>query len=128
MAKEAKEKEVERTEEQQAELTAMELEDRPIAGQTQRPTNYETQSHQWQAGSPAVDTNVLSEYATGNESLMDKIDTPENIKAREEAAKSLVNFAFDDSVEDCSKLDVSDPRYCQPGSVQHKEFLKNKGK
>lgn len=111
----------EKTPEQLAELAALETASRPIAGATKRPADEFTMSHQWQAGSPAADSNVLSEHLSGNESILTKIDTPENIKAREEAAEVL---KIEDESVDCSKLDVSNPGYCQPGSDRHKAFVK----
>lgn len=114
----------EMTAEQEAEMVRIRDANRPIAGQTQKPADRETLSHLWQEGSAAVVTNVLSEHANTGDSILTKIDSPENLEAREEA-KKLAEFTFEDQ-DDCSKRDVSDPLYCQPGSERHKAFKKNK--
>lgn len=105
---------------------------RKIAGESLKPVDRETASHQYQANSPAVDTNVLSDHPSKElgGSILDKIETPENIKAREDAAELAIEsrealYGYGDDI-DCSKRDVSDPLYCTPGSERHKSFLKGK--
>ena len=107
---------------------------RPIAGSSLKAADRETLSHQYQENSPAVDTNVLSEHPNKDlgGSILDKIETKENVKSKEEAAKqaALDNqklYQYDDENIDCSKRDVSDPLYCTPGSDRHTKYLK-KGK
>ena len=115
----------EKTPEQEAELAALETTVRPIAPIHSRGAADDyTLSHNWQPGSPAADTSVLNEHGIGGESILDKIDSPENLKAKKDAAKLVETFYDED--EDCSKLDVSDNRYCQPGSARHKAYLKGK--
>jgi hypothetical protein len=107
---------------------------RPIAGASQKPVDRETMSHQYQENSPAIDTNVLSEHPNKelNGSVLDKIETKENLKSKEDAAKQSAEdnqklYQYDDENIDCSKRDVSDPLYCTPGSERHTKHLK-KGK
>jgi len=118
------------TEEQEAALIAARDANRPLAGQAGKVIDQETLSHQWQEGSGAVNTNVLSDHPNRdlNANILEKIQSPENLKAKEDAQKVLDDAAAEAAKNedfDCSKLDVSDIRYCQPGSERHKAF-KNK--
>jgi len=114
----------EKTPEQEAELAALETTVRPIAPiHAKAGADQHTLSHNWQPGSPAIDSNVMNEHGLVSPSIMDKIDTKENIKAREESERAT-SFYYEDEPEDCSKRDVSDPLYCQPGSERHKAFVK----
>ena len=114
----------EKTPEQKAELESLDTTPRPIAPvHNKAGADKETLSHNWQPGSPAVDTNILNEHGLTSASIMDKIDSPENLKARKDAAENAATFAIDDSI-DPSKRDVSDALYAQPGSDAHKAYLK----
>lgn len=120
-------KKEEMTKEQEADMVAKRDANRIIANEGQVAMDEETASHQYQAGSAAVDTNVTMKPG---ESILNKIDTKENLKAKEDAAKAMSEgleaiYGYNDDV-DCSKRDVSDPLYCQPGSDRHKAFTKKK--
>ena len=122
-------KETKMTAEQEAEMVAVRDEGRVTDADVTKAVDYETASHLWQAGSAAVNSNVNLGGAKGNESVLDKIDTPENLKAKIDAAELAAKAVEEMNgyyTDDCSKLDVSDPRYCQPGSDRHKAFLKAK--
>jgi len=125
-------KKTETTEQNDAQaIAALEATNRPVAGQASKAVDQALFSHQYQAGSPAADTNVLSNHPNRDldNNIMAKIDSPENLKAKEDQIKALEDAAADAAgVEDfdCSKLDVSDIRYCQPGSDRHKAFQKKK--
>jgi hypothetical protein len=119
-------KEEEKKEQEEALIAARDA-NRPIAAQDAAPLDAETASHQWQAGSAAVNTNVLSDHPTGNDSILDKVESKENLKAKADAEKAALDALPElEDDYDCSKLDVSDLRYCQPGSERHKAFLKKK--
>ena|SRR5665213_1562974 len=89
----------------------------------------ETLSHQWQKDSPAINTNAQAGYASENDSILDKVDTEENLKKRadaEEVKKQQLDARLGTDY-DCSLLDVSDVRYCNPGSERHRTYLDSKG-
>jgi len=75
----------EMTAEQEADLVAARDANRIIAGESTKPMDNETASHQYQAGTNAVNTNVLSDHPNKDlgESILDKIETPENLAKKE---------------------------------------------
>lgn len=90
----------EMTKEQEDEMIAKRDANRIIAGENITPMDQETASHQYQAGTNAVNTNVLAGYSVKTESIMDKIDTPENLKKREEANKAAIEADKEAAKED----------------------------
>lgn len=94
----------------------------PIAvGESVLGTSTEVLSHKWQKDSPAIVTNTLDGYGK-QDSILDKIDTEENLAKREaaEADKPEVSKADYDRR---TKLDVSNPEYIN-SSLDHHEVTK----
>ena len=122
------------TDEQAKEILAEKDAVRPVAGQTTKPVDAETLSHNWQAGSPAIDTNVLSDHPNLQlqKNAKDLADTEENIQKREEsdkiAADQAAQLQANGDDKDPSQRDVSDPLYANPGSERHQAWLDKQGK
>lgn len=72
----------------------------------------EVLAHQWQKDSASINTNTLAGYSIGQESIFDKLKTPEEEPEKEQEKVSEAEY------ERRTKLDVSDPKYINP-SLDH---------
>lgn len=95
----------------------------PVVHDTDTAPSREVLSHQWQKDSASINTNTLAGYnLPQGQSILDKIDTPEKVKAREEEGKKKPEKAklSKEEYERRTALDVSDPKYINP-SLEHHE-------